>query len=65
MKSGASVRIRRAIKWNREAGDVFKLIWLVYGQNLKSVRKGFSKYSWEDLLIFGKKIVCFFPYGNT
>lgn len=45
MKSEASVRRGRAIKWNRETGDILEFIWLVYGKDLKSVRKGFSKHN--------------------
>ena len=64
MKSGALVRIRKTWKWKGEASGIFEFTCLIHGEDLKSVRKRFSEYGWESVLIYGETVVSFFPYVN-
>ena len=65
MKSGALVRIIKTWKWKGEASGIFEFTCLIHGEDLKSVRKRFSEYGWESVLIYGETIVSFFPYVNS
>ena len=65
MKSGALVRTRQTWKWKGEASGIIEFTCLIHGEELKSVRKRFSEYGWESVLIYGEKIVSFFPYVNS
>ena len=59
----ATIQVGRRPR-REEASGVFDWTYLVYGEDLKSGRKGCRECGWENSFIFGKKIVSVFPYAN-